>query len=102
MNREQAKKLLPIIQAFADGADVQFNQGRDGWTDVKDPTFFPFTEWRIKPNPWESWAVVDCDGDMRGMIHRTREAAELSAVEFEKTKAAWCPYRIVHMVEVTE
>lgn len=50
MNREEAKKLLPIIQAYADGKEVQCLEGT-GWDDVLHPTFDPFFAWRIKPEP---------------------------------------------------
>ena len=57
MNREQAKKLLPIIQAFADGKAIEvrsnskYNPGE--WIETTTPTLFDIKshEYRIKPEP---------------------------------------------------
>lgn len=59
MNRERAKELLPIIEAFADGADVQIKVGERGWSDQNSPDFSLANEWRIKPR--EFW-VADPSG----------------------------------------
>ena len=51
MTREEAKELLPIIQAFADGKTIQFKY-LDKWEDVVSETDFenyPLTKYRIKP-----------------------------------------------------
>ena len=51
MTREQAKELLPIIQAWAEGKNIQFL--RDGeWHDINqaDVTCYP-DKYRIKPEP---------------------------------------------------
>lgn len=51
MTREEAKELLPIIQAFAEGRTIQLF-GRDGWTDLyKDFIFDISYRYRIKPEP---------------------------------------------------
>lgn len=51
MNRSEAKELLPIMQAFAEGRTIQLF-GRDGWTDLyKDFIFDISYRYRIKPEP---------------------------------------------------
>lgn len=61
MNRQQAKVLLPIIQAFAEGKTIEFRI-KDGkepnglrgweWEEVDIPTFDTYRyEYRIKPKP---------------------------------------------------
>lgn len=51
MTREEAKELLPIIQAFAEGRTIQLF-GRDGWTDLyKDFIFDTSYRYRVKPEP---------------------------------------------------
>ena len=51
MNREQAKELLPIIQAFAEGKTVQYKTEKE-WIQTNVPTFNPYLwEYRIKPEP---------------------------------------------------
>lgn len=54
MTREQAKELLPIIQAFAEGKEIQKHYPFDDvnvWCDgTDDPDFNPLSyQWRIKP-----------------------------------------------------
>ena len=49
MDREQAKELLPIIQAFAEGKTIQAAGGR-GWYDV-DSINSNSCKYRIKPEP---------------------------------------------------
>lgn len=52
MNREQAKELLPIIQAFADGKTVQFKNSFEDWIDCDNIMFNrPPKDYRIKPEP---------------------------------------------------
>lgn len=52
MNRDQAKALLPIIQAFAEGAEIQMKPVQDDrWTDVANPAWNVGMEYRVKPEP---------------------------------------------------
>ena len=52
MTREEAKKLLPIIQAFAEGKTIQY-ETRDGWIDLDAlyPHSDTLSKYRIKPEP---------------------------------------------------
>ena len=61
MTREQAKKNLEIIKAFAEGKTVQFrNKEFPQWTDFDDPQFDSTCgEYRIKPEPRTWWVAVD-------------------------------------------
>ena len=45
MTREEAKNLLPIIQAFAEGKTIQY-EASDGWIDLD--ALYPHNE---EPNP---------------------------------------------------
>jgi len=65
MNRERARELLPIIQAFAEGKTIQAripenDHGFDvtEWTDCTAPDFIEIAEYRIKPSPRE-WLVKE-------------------------------------------
>ena len=54
MNREQAKKLLPIIQAFAEGKEIQaYNPATNEWYDKYECVNFSAEspKYRIKPEP---------------------------------------------------
>lgn len=57
MNREQAKQLLPIIQAFADGKDIQFLlvDESEEWRTIDEPSFDSCITYRIKPEPMKFW-----------------------------------------------
>ena len=49
MTREEAKQLLPIIQAFAEGKEIQQTDGYD-WYDLDNPDFMASgSSYRIKP-----------------------------------------------------
>ena len=51
MTREQVKKLLPIMQAYAEGKTIQFLNGGK-WYDVYDTDFYQSPDiYRIKPEP---------------------------------------------------
>ena len=51
MDRNQAKRLLPIILAFAEGKEIQETDGYE-WHDLNDPDFMANSNsYRIKPNP---------------------------------------------------
>lgn len=52
MNREQAKELLPIIQAFAEGKTIQVREDID-WCYLGNETDFNLSpqRYRIKPEP---------------------------------------------------
>ncbi len=56
MNRERARELLPIIQAFAEGKEIEALIGRH-WN-ICTPTFDDEFEYRIKPEPREFWLFV--------------------------------------------
>ena len=62
MNRERAKELLPIIQAFAEGKEIQSKWSSDtGWGDcdklITDDGVGYVREYRIKPEPREFWTI---------------------------------------------
>ena len=54
MTSEQAKELLPIMQAFAEGKTLQYrvNKEYNEWKDIDNPTFNDApSEYRIKSEP---------------------------------------------------
>ena len=51
MTREEAKELMPIMQAFAEGRTIQFLDGGK-WHDLYESDFYKSPErYRIKPEP---------------------------------------------------
>lgn len=54
MDRNQAKALLPIIQAYAEGKAIEsrcIKGDKSLWYDDEDPSFDDDFEYRIKPEP---------------------------------------------------
>lgn len=54
MNRNQAKQLLPVIQAYINGKPIQsrcIKGDTSLWYDDDDPSFDDDFEYRIKPEP---------------------------------------------------
>lgn len=54
MNRNQAKALLPIIQAYAEGKAIEsrcIKGDKSLWYDDEDPSFDNDFEYRLKPDP---------------------------------------------------
>ena len=54
MTREETKKMLPFLQAFADGKTIEsrcIKGDKSLWYDDEDPSFDNDFEYRIKPEP---------------------------------------------------
>ena len=53
MTREEAKELLPIIKAFAEGKEIQYRNSFNEWIDIKKNEGLSFIktplDYRIKP-----------------------------------------------------
>ena len=53
MTREEAKELLPIIKAFAEGKEIQYRNSFNEWIDIKKKEGLSFIktplDYRIKP-----------------------------------------------------
>lgn len=62
MTRDQAKTLMPVIQAWAEGKTVQQRYHRiteDKWIDAALCNLDnEAIEWRIKPEPREWWISI--------------------------------------------
>lgn len=51
MTREEVKRILPIMQAYAEGKTIQYKV-KGGWQDMDNPSFNDLpSEYRIKPEP---------------------------------------------------
>ena len=51
MTREEAKELLPIIQAFAEGKTIEYREYGGEWKEAHTPTWSSRIFYRIKPEP---------------------------------------------------
>lgn len=50
MTREEAKVLLPIIQAYAEGKNIQYNSVTSGWCDITESEGLPMGFLEEKPS----------------------------------------------------
>ena len=51
MTRDEAKELLPIIQAFAEGKTIEFKEYGMEWKEAHTPTWSSRLIYRIKQEP---------------------------------------------------
>ena len=52
MTQEEAKALLPIIQAYSEGKTIEYLTTKDKWVELKDPWFnYNANMYRIKLEP---------------------------------------------------
>ena len=51
MTREEAKELLPIMQAFAEGKTIEYRTQGGAWKVANTPTWNSCLFYRIKPEP---------------------------------------------------
>ena len=52
MTREEAKELLPVIQAFAEGKEIEYYDcNDDDWIETDCPIWAKESQYRIKPEP---------------------------------------------------
>ena len=52
MTRKEAKELLPIIQAFAEGKEIEYYDcNDDDWIKTDTPIWTSKINYRIKPEP---------------------------------------------------
>lgn len=49
MNREEAKELMPIIQAFTEGKTIEYREYDGEWKEAHTPTWSSRVFYRIKP-----------------------------------------------------
>ena len=103
MNRDRAKELLPIIQAYADGEDVEYRLAtRSGkwhaFASGYEPNFYEGNQYRIKPKPVEAWAIVDkADNEIW-----TSNQDEIRTKELYHNMSDKASYRVTKLVEADE
>lgn len=103
MNREQAKALLPIITAFAEGKVIQYRYKKPdyAWAETTCPSWdVKSYEYRIKPEPRSLWAVYAGETMVAGPC-TTRVWADNYVQQHKTTFVNYkaFPTRIVEFVE---
>ena len=48
MNREEAKELLPIIHAFAEGKKIEYSTNGENWSETETPIWDNYFVYRVK------------------------------------------------------
>lgn len=80
MTPEQAKTVLPFIQAYIAGKKIQFyNKARGQWVTVSDPSFTPYVTWRIMPEKKTFWLNIYSDASDL-CTHDTKTEADKAAL----------------------
>ena len=51
MTREEAKELLPLITAFAEGKNIEYKNEFGSWKGTDNPLWTNHSKYRIKPEP---------------------------------------------------
>lgn len=71
MNREKAKALLPIIEAYANGETIQLLYPDGKWYDIGTDAITDWScfvdEYRIKPKPRTFYGIVYEDGSINAV-----------------------------------
>jgi hypothetical protein len=59
MNRDRARELLPIIQAYAEGKEIEcMPEDGDRWFISSSPSWSISNKYRIKPEPKTGWINI--------------------------------------------
>lgn len=78
MTPQKAKKLLPIIQAFAEGKTIQLKYPPDIWIDQTSCSFVHDSDrYRIKPEKKKGW--VNIYPDIASGAYESKEKADRAA-----------------------
>ena len=107
MNRERAKELLPIIQAFAEGKDVQCKDERGIWHNecADNPNFDGArnstpTYWRIKPEPEVIYVNCTAGGEVSPYENKDRAVTVAETSErIVNQKYAYIAKKFIEVVE---
>ncbi len=109
MTQKQAKELLPIISAFAEGKTIQFKGNLDDtWIDCENNDLcfcspaYTVDNWRIKPEPREFWimeAETEDDAFVR-TAHLSQEEANLRVDKINRIANVPPKITLIHVKEV--
>lgn len=64
MTREEAKEMLPIIQAFADGKKIEYSNDGEDWIETETPTWDTNFVYHIKSEYRPFKTQEECRGEM--------------------------------------
>lgn len=99
MNKGNAAQYLPLVQAVADGKEIQHNAFGTEWIVLHNPSFTESPErYRIKPEPREWWIVEHVPAGCNRTPVRYVISDERSAMQY----ASDLGVTAVHVREVTQ
>lgn len=106
MTPQQAKELLPIITAFAEGKEIEINVASDKseprWIKIHDnPTFEGKIEnYRIKPEPREWWLLVAVGQRAMPEVFDSEKEVKNHVKELKESYYRTTDFEIVHVKQV--
>lgn len=96
MTREQAKILLPVMQAWSEGKTIQFKTAPNAdwidWNNDLSPGYDQDWQWRVKPAAREFWIAF---GKADGLVKYIHSGILPQPNAAEDTE-------IIHVREITE
>jgi hypothetical protein len=100
MTRDEAREFAKLVQAYADGEQIQFHFDDGEWRGLSDPDFYSRTmdSYRIKPEPREWWVLMDRNGQVGDLLFSL--AAAHCEIDKKMLHGVRAPYTIVHVREV--
>ena len=100
MNRKEAKNLLPIIRAYAEGEEIQARIiGSAKWLNCVEPGFLSDSEYRIKPETKKGWYRVALQPDGSTWTINLFTASQERDVEKSNYFIKWLTERIEYEYE---
>ena len=106
MAPEETKRAIAVMQAYADGKEIEFRSKQHGWMLVKEPgwQWYDF-EYRVKPEPFSCWAVLHAKP--YGTEIQKQETVEVSYSTRQECeswiKRKWpCPAKSIRIVKLVE
>lgn len=96
MNRERMKELLPVMQAFADGKEIEYKYKtkKDDWNAIADPNWMDDYDYRVKPVLREYWIILYPSG----LPYNTYETENFALKALDRL----APINAMSMVHVVE
>lgn len=102
MTRENIKRLLPILTAYAEGKTIQYKTLHGNWCDAECPTWAERTEYRVKPDPIVRYINVyqHKAGAIFTFMYGTQESAEREASYHLSVNSDYSVLKSAHKVEI--
>lgn len=98
MNKYNVKDFLPLVQALAEGKEIQqvfeFCNGEFRWSNVsKLDTSLPADAYRVRPEPREIWLNRHIDGRNSDVAYESKARAAVGLMD------GWSPVLYREVIE---